>query len=76
MEQCPNAHAISEPIKYPYYGGFVSIFSLVRLQVMITSAPNGPIAALVFSVDLEQTLLLLFFFPDKLGVSFPSLFHN
>ena len=49
-----------EPIKYPSYGGSVSFFfSLVRLQVMITSAPNGPITALVFSVDLGQTLLLL-----------------
>ena len=51
-----------EPIKYPSYGGSVPFFSLVRLQVMITSAPNGPIAALVFSVDLGQTLLIFFFF--------------
>lgn len=54
-----------EPIKYPSYDGSVSFFfffSLVRLQVMITSAPNGPIAALVFSVDLGQTLLIIIFF--------------
>lgn len=62
-----------EPVKYPSYGGSVSFFSLARLQVMITSAPNGPIAALVFSVDLGQTLLIInFFFSDKLIITFAA----
>ena len=42
---------------------------------MITSAPNGPIAALVFSVDLGQTLLIIIFF-WQIGYHFCSHLYS